>query len=167
MHFALHALKQITKHLIIFLLIYICINLWRAPVSPTTPILSYHTPQGQYIDAIAQSHHRPILVYFWGSWCGVCRITSPNVQALHDANYPILTVAVSSGDTQELGAYMAQHHYTFATINDSQGELFSLWQGQVTPSFVILSNGKVVQRFTGITPLWLLKVRLWWANVSL
>lgn len=157
-------LFSLLKYLVIFTVVYIAVNLWRAPTLPQTPQLGYHQ-QGQPIDVIGQSHQAPILVYFWGSWCGVCSATSPNVQALHASGYPVLTVAVSSGNDQELGAYMSQHQYSFATINDHDGQIFRAWQGKVTPSFVILSNGKAVQSFTGVAPLWSLKFRLWWANV--
>lgn len=158
-------LVSLSKYLAIFMVAYIAINLWRAPSLPETPKLSYQNTQGQLIDVIAQSHHQPVLLYFWGSWCGVCRTTSPNVQILHNTGYPVLTVAVSSGSDQELGAYMNQHGYTFTTINDNDGQIFRTWQGKATPSFVILSDGKITQGFTGIAPLWSLKLRLWWANV--
>lgn len=153
------------KYLTLFILIYAVVNFWRAPTLPLAPQLSYHTQQGQMIDVVSSSHQAPILVYFWGSWCGVCRSTSPNVQALHDDGYHVVTVAVSSGSDQELGAYMNQHQYSFTTINDTHSQIFSTWQGKVTPSFVILSDGKAVQSFTGLAPLWSLKLRLWWANV--
>lgn len=153
------------KYLAIFVLIYVAISIWRAPSLPDTPALVYQNAHGQYVDVIADSHQKPVLVYFWGSWCAICRHTSPNVQALHDDGYAVLTVAVSSGSDKELATYMHKHRYNFITINDGDGQTFNAWQGKAVPSFVILSNGKIAQGFTGLAPLWSLKLRLWWENI--
>lgn len=157
-------LLSFVKYFIFFIIIYVIINLWRSPDMPNHPNLIYQNNQGQVVDVVALSHDEPVLLYFWGSWCGVCRTTSPNVQALHSGGHQVLTVAVSSGNNHELLTYMKGHGYDFYTINDEEGQIFRAWQGQVTPSFVILSDGKMTQSFTGIAPLWLLKLRLWWAK---
>lgn len=152
-------------YLVMFVVIYTAVNLWRSPVMPDSPKLVYQNSTGQVVDVVSQSYDTPVLIYFWGSWCGVCRTTSPKVQALHADGRDVLSVAVSSGDDNELLAYMNKHGYDFYTINDQHGTVFGDWGGQVTPSFVILDNGKVAQSFTGIAPLWLLKLRLWWAGM--
>lgn len=127
--------------------------------------LTYQNSHGQLTNIATASHDKPILVYFWGTWCHVCRTTSPNVQALHADGYEVLTVAVSSGNDDELLSHMNERGYDFATINDTDGAIFGAWQGQVTPSFVIVSDGKMVQSFTGVAPLWLLKLRLLMAKI--
>ncbi|AWY21049.1 redoxin family protein [Moraxella bovis] len=152
-------------YLVMFVVIYTAVNLWRSPVMPDSPKLVYQNSTGQVVDVVSQSYDTPVLIYFWGSWCGVCRTTSPNVQALHADGRDVLSVAVSSGDDNELLAYMNKHGYDFYTINDQHGAVFGEWGGQVTPSFVILDDGKVAQSFTGIAPLWLLKLRLWWVGL--
>lgn len=159
-----HHLLSLIKYLALFIVIYVVINLWRSPDMPNSPKLIYQNNHGHIVDVMALSHDEPVLLYFWGSWCGVCRTTSPNVQALHTQGYKVLTVAVSSGSNLELSTYMRRHGYDFYTINDEEGQMFGAWQGQVTPSFVVLTEGKMTQSFTGVAPLWLLKLRLWWAK---
>lgn len=158
-------LTQIAKYLVVFIIIYLVINLWRSPTMPDGVDLTYQNSHGQLTNIANASHDKPILIYFWGTWCGVCRLTSPNVQALHADGYEVLTVAVSSGNDDELLSYMSEHGYDFTTINDTDGATFQAWQGQVTPSFVIVSDGKMVQSFTGVAPLWLLKLRLLMATI--
>ncbi|MDO4896391.1 MAG: protein disulfide oxidoreductase [Moraxella sp.] len=151
-------------YVVLFVVIYLGINFWRSPTAPAHITLSYIDTHGSTTDVATLSHERPVLVYFWGSWCGICQLTSPNVQALHAQNHPVISVAVSSGDDDELLGYLNQHNYHFTTINDSDGVLFRAWGGQVTPSFVIVRDGKVHQSFTGVSPLWLLRLRLWLAQ---
>ncbi|MGO2624779.1 MAG: protein disulfide oxidoreductase, partial [Psychrobacter sp.] len=43
--------------------------------------------------------------------------------------------------------------------------IFDDWQGQVTPSYVVLKDGEMTQGLTGIQPLWSLKLRLWLSSV--
>lgn len=158
----LSALRTILLYGLIFVLIYTAVNWWRQPIMPANPQLQLTDYQGHVIDLAALSQDKPTLVYFWGTWCGVCSVTSPTINKLAMANtYPVITIAIKSGDNQELQSYMSEHNYHFTTVNDEQGEIFADWQGQVTPSYVILKNGEMSQGLTGIQPLWSLKLRLW------
>lgn len=150
----LKTLLNYLGYLVLFLVVYFAINAYRSPVAPAH--LHLHST-----DISAQSH---ALVYFWGSWCGICRTISPNIQALHDQNYPVISVAVSSGSDDDISRYMSLHGHDFFVINDEDGSLFKAWGGQVVPSFVIVRDGQAVQSFTGVAPLWSLKLRLWVAN---
>lgn len=147
-----------TKYLLILLVIYGVVNWYRSPVMPDAPTLRYQQHAKQ-IDVMDSSHQTPVLLYFWGTWCSVCRLTTPNVQALHEQGHQVVTVAVSD-DPNTLHEYLLDKQLDFIVIDDRDGEIFRQWQGKVTPSFVIIKDGKVHQSFTGIAPLWLLKARL-------
>lgn len=51
---------------------------WRAPHLPasfdSTPL---QTLDGETVTLAALSKDEPVLLYFWASWCGVCRFTTP------------------------------------------------------------------------------------------
>jgi thiol-disulfide isomerase/thioredoxin len=158
----LSVLKTTLLYGLVFVVIYSAINWWRQPVMPANPQLQLTDYQGQALDLASLSAEKPTLIYFWGTWCPVCRVTSPMVNSLAAAgNYPVVTVAIKSGTDQALHNYLNEHNYRFTTINDEEGTIFADWQGQVTPSYVILKDGKMTQGLTGIQPLWSLKLRLW------
>lgn len=158
----LDGLKTWLVYGVMFVVIYSGINWWRQPVSPVNPQLQFLTLSHQPIDLQRLSQQRPVLIYFWGSWCGSCRQTSPRVNDLSkQGDYPVVTVAVESGNAKEVKNYLNQHQWQFVTINDEQGGIFDAWQGQVTPSFVIVHQGKMVQGLTGFHPGWELSLRLW------
>lgn len=50
--------------------------------------------------------NRTAVVHFWGSWCGICKHTTPVVQRLHKAGVPVPGVALQSGSDEEVQAYM-------------------------------------------------------------
>ncbi len=153
------------KYLAIFAVIYLAVNWWRQPIMPATPQLQLTDYQGQTIDLAQMSQNRPTMVYFWGTWCGVCSVSSPKINTLAEQGYSVASIAVKSGDNTEIKQYMNEHGYHFTVVNDSDGEIFNNWQGQVTPSYVILNEGKMTQGLTGIQPLWSLKLRLWLSEV--
>ncbi len=159
-------LKNVLLYGVVFLVIYTAVNWWRQPIMPANPQLQLTDYHGQSIDLAAISADKPTLVYFWGTWCPICRTTSPSVNKLAAAgNYPVVTIAITSGSNQELQDYMDEYNYNFTTINDQEGAIFADWQGQVTPSYVVLKNGEMTQGLTGIQPLWSLKLRLWLSSI--
>ncbi len=158
--------KTILLYSLIFAVVYTAINWWRQPVMPANPQLQLTDYQGQTVDLAALSREQPTLVYFWGTWCPICSVTSPTIDKLAAANnYPVVTIAIKSGSNQELQGYLNANRYEFTTINDQEGIIFDDWQGQVTPSYVILKDGEMAQGLTGIQPLWSLKLRLWLSSV--
>lgn len=162
----LSVFKTVSLYALMFIAIYTAINWWRQPIMPANPQLQLKDYQGQTVNLAALSHEQPTLVYFWGTWCSVCSITSPTIDKLASAgNYPVVTIAVKSGSDQEIQNYLSQNSYDFMTINDQEGSIFADWQGQVTPSYVVLKDGEMTQGLTGIQPLWSLKLRLWLSSV--
>lgn len=156
----LPTLFTLLKYLLLFVVIYLLVNWWRQPVMPAHPNLQLVDYQGIPVDVDAISQKSPVLVYFWGSWCTVCAVTSPKINQLHLDGYSVVSIAVKSGSDGELNHYLKQHNYHFTTVNDNDGQIFADWQGQVTPSFAVLHQGKMTQGMTGIQPLWSLKLRL-------
>lgn len=156
--------KEIVSFILIFVLIYSVLNWWRQPEMPDSPVLQLQDYQGQVIDLQQLSQDNVVLIYFWGSWCHVCKHTTPTVQQLAHSS-PVVSIAVQSGNSRELSDYLRKNQIGFQTVNDEQGEIFATWQGQVTPSYLILKDGKMEQGFIGIQPLWILKLRMWWADL--
>ncbi|MCQ9120214.1 protein disulfide oxidoreductase [Rodentibacter pneumotropicus] len=117
---------------------------------------------GFFLPQIAQD--KPVLVYFWGTWCGYCRYTSPAINDLAKEGYPVVSIALRSGNEKEVEDYLAEHHYTFTTVNDPQGEIAQKWQINVTPTIIILNKGKMDLATTGWTSYWGLKVRLFFTE---
>ena len=158
-------LKNAISLLLTFVIMISILDFIRKPTVPDNiNATALYDLQGNpfFLPQLAQD--KPILLYFWGTWCGYCRYTSPAINDLAKEGYPVVSVALRSGSTQEVADYLAEHQYSFTTVNDPQGELANQWEVGVTPTIIILHNGKMDLATTGWTSYWGLKVRLFLAT---
>lgn len=139
---------------------------WRAPQAPasfdSTPL---STLDGKQVTLAALSEEEPLLIYFWATWCGVCRYTTPDVARLQAQGENVLTLALRSGDDRMLADWMARKGLSFPVVNDASGMLARNWDISVTPTLVVVSKGQVVSTTSGWTSYWGMVLRLWWAKM--
>ena len=120
--------------------------------------------QGNTFSLESLDQNKATLLYFWGTWCGYCRYTSPAINSLAKEGYQVVSVALRSGNEADVNNYLSEHAYHFTTVNDPKGELAKQWQINVTPTIVLLSKGKMDLVTTGLTSYWGLKVRLFFTE---
>lgn len=150
---------------VMMVVLFAVIDLFRAPQAPAGfADFPLHTIDGKAVTLAELSEDKPLLVYFWASWCSICRFTTPDVAKLSDDGNNVLTVALRSGDDIRVVRYLAGKHLTMPVVNDPQGSMAARWEVGVTPTILIISKGSVVQSTTGWTSYWGLKLRLWWAQ---
>ncbi|MGF1684539.1 protein disulfide oxidoreductase [Photobacterium minamisatsumaniensis] len=155
----LRLLKEAIWLVLIFIFVSTALDAWRSQDMPKgeVPPLVMQTTKGETVDLIAKSHEKPVLVYFWGTWCSVCRFVSPTVDWLNN-DYEVLSIAVNSGDDRRLNAYLNHHGYDFDTINDNAGDTMKQWGVSAVPSAFVIKDGHISSVTTGFsTPpgLWL------------
>ena len=128
---------------------------WRAPQLPasfdSTPL---QTLDGETVTLAALSKDEPVLLYFWASWCGVCRFTTPEVDRLRSEGENVMTIALRSGNEAEVSRWLLR----------KGGAISRSWAISVTPTLVVMSEGRVVSTTSGWTSYWGMKLRLWWAK---
>ncbi|MFQ2367847.1 protein disulfide oxidoreductase [Aeromonas enteropelogenes] len=158
--------KEALWLLLMALVISTLLDLWRSPTLPegamSTPII---LQDGTTTDLATLSRGKPLLVYYWASWCGVCRFTTPTVETLWQEGDNVLTVALRSGSDAQLREGMAKKGLTFPIHNDESGALAARWQVGVTPTFLIVKDGELVSSTTGWSSGLGLTLRLWWASL--
>jgi len=137
----------------------------RNMVSGVAPALMLNTLEGETYDLKGELTKGPMLVYFWGSWCGICSLTSPAVDDIAQDNN-VLTIALASGDDAEVQQYMDRHGYQFTTLNDDSGLISQQWGVTITPSlFYLNTEGEITQVSAGLSSEWGMRFKLWLAGV--
>lgn len=106
----------------------------------------------------------PQLIYFWATWCPICRLEQSTISALTQ-DYSVITVAMQSGTASEVRAYLTEQALDWKTIADTSGEIATDWGVQAVPaSFILDSEGRIRSRTVGYTTGWGLRARLWLAR---
>ncbi|OOF52633.1 protein disulfide oxidoreductase [Rodentibacter genomosp. 2] len=158
-------LKNSISLVLTFIIVSSILDFIRKPeIPPEINTTALYDLQGNafFLPQIAQD--KPTLIYFWGTWCSYCQYTSPAINDLAKEGYPVISIALRSGNASEVKAYLSEHNYIFTTVNDPQGEIAQKWQANVTPTIIILNKGKMDLATTGWTSYWGLKVRLFFTE---
>jgi thiol-disulfide isomerase/thioredoxin len=152
-------LKELVIFFVMLTVVGSIVDIWRGKDIPKAhlPALQGLSLQGQKIDLHAQSKGQPVLVYFWGSWCGVCSFVSPSVDTLADY-FSVITVALSSGNSAEVNEYLKVKELKFQVLNDPDYRIGSQWSVQVTPTILVIKDGHIQHIVTGYASLF----GMWW-----
>ncbi|KJV34205.1 protein disulfide oxidoreductase [Pantoea sp. SM3] len=136
----------------------------RAPQLPPDLAQQPLTTINSEVNLATLSQDKPVLVYVWATWCGVCKLTTPTVAALSQNGSQVVTVALRSGNDQRVATWLEKKGLQGPAVNDENGAVSQRWDINVTPTFIVLQRGKVVSTTTGWSSAWGLKLRLWWAE---
>jgi len=132
-------------------------------VSGVPPRIQASTVNGVNFD-LQNLKGRPALLYFWASWCGICDAMDGAIDSL-SRDYPVITVAMQSGNYQDVIAHLDQKGLDFPVIADESGEISRRYGLQAVPAFFVLSpSGEVAFSGMGYTTKWGIEVRLWLAE---
>ena len=159
-------LKSLIQALLLFILISVAVDWWRKPNQPmqaSSELLRVINGSSTSLETL--SKERVVIVYFWGTWCHICSYTSPTIDRLHQNGIPTLGVAVHSGSDTEIQSYMKEHQLQFPTVNDSDDQLAANWKIAVTPTIILIKNGKMIHHTSGLSSYWGLRSRIWLMNL--
>ena len=150
----------------IILIILLAVRFWmqRDVVSGIAPNINAVTIKGQQFE-LYRDQSRPILVHFWATWCPVCKLEQSNIENI-SKDHPVITIAMQSGNDDELKNYMKDENLSFNVINDKNTKWSRSYRIKGVPvSFVVNKDNKIEFIEVGYTTELGLRMRLWWAGI--
>jgi peroxiredoxin/outer membrane lipoprotein-sorting protein len=95
-----------------------------------------------------------VLLDFWATWCGPCRIEMPRVQKLHKEFHDkgLVVLGVNLRETPDRAReFMKKYGYTFGSLLDAKAEVAERYQVEGIPTlFVIDRKGQIAAHFVGV-----------------
>ena len=86
--------------------------------------------QNNFQEEVVKSD-KPVLIDFWASWCGPCRMISPVLDELAEENPDVKIVKINV---------------------DEEPELANQFQVMSIPALFVLKDGKIVAQSLGVKP---------------
>ena len=107
----------------------------------------------------------PGIIYFWAEWCGICRTMQGSISALLK-EYPGVTVAMQSGDSEEVLEYLQKADLSWKTVADQDGSIGSRYGIRGVPAvFILGKDGQIKFTSAGYSSETGLRFRLWLAGL--
>jgi thiol-disulfide isomerase/thioredoxin len=133
----------------------------RAPVPDVTlPVLPSDAGLASGVAelSLADLQGRVVIVNFWASWCGPCRIEQPDLNDVHallpDAEVVLVGVNIEDTEANAL-AHLTEFDVAYLSVFDPVNDLAGRFEGigaRTIPSTVFLDpEGRVAARVLGLT----------------
>lgn len=109
---------------------------------------------------LADLRGKVVLIDFWASWCGPCKLSLPDLETLRAelvaAGYPaafeMLAINVDE-DPQAAKRFIQRYPVSYPIISDPAGRLAEAWGIPTMPtSYVVNGSGVVVWQHEGYKP---------------
>lgn len=155
--------RQLFMYLAVFLVFSWGLDYWRGKALPIAaiPVSAYTGLDSTTYDINALSQSQLVVVYFWATWCGPCKVTTPSVKQLAK-HYPVVTIAMASGSDATLNDYVHEAGLNVPVVNDQEQAIAGEWGVGVTPTVLFIKNGQILGYTMGASAYPGLLARAWW-----
>lgn len=109
-------------------------------------------------------NNKPLLVYFWATWCPICKFQSPNIQEL-SKEFQVITFASQSGTKEEIKKYLKENNLDFKVVDDTYNDFAYRFNIKAYPTTLIYDENRNLKfSDVGFTSSFSLKLKLWWSD---
>lgn len=122
------------------------------PPAPQTghpaPDFTLTTLDGEEI-TLRELRGNPVVINFWGTWCGPCRAEMPAIEAVYNQyrDEGLVVLAINDAEPPNLvNAFVTDLGLTFPIVMDPQREVQFLYMVRAFPSTYFVDREGVIQR---------------------
>ena len=119
--------------------------------APGRPAPDFHLPDldGQTV-SLGELQGRPVMVNFWATWCGPCRMEMPYIEEVfNDPEWKeagLVILAVNLGESAEVaGQFMDDNGLTFPVLLDTKTEVAKLYNVSAIPTTYFVDKNGIIK----------------------
>lgn len=153
--------KQWLVFIVILLLAVVAIYQSAADITEELPKTGYRAPQFSLPALDGKTYSldnlggKPVVLNFWASWCGPCRVEAPELVRLHEkyeGSIEIYAINVTSSDSIEGARTFAEgYNFNFPVLLDEKGDVSRKYGIQPIPTtFFVGADGTIVDHVIGL-----------------
>ena len=148
---ALSALRSVatTVAMVVTVLAAVAVFATGSPLSDTAPQLDARAMDGRPV-RLADFSGKPVVLYFWATWCTACKLTSPTVDGFASRNPEVPVLAVAADDLATVRAYLAGEERAFTVVADGEAIIQRLGIRAFPTTAIVDGAGKVIWTRQGV-----------------
>lgn len=106
-----------------------------------------------------------VALHFWADWCPICRTEENSISRL-SRDWPVLTIAMQSGDAAKVRGVLVKRQLGWHTAVDTPGQITQSYGFKGVPAFVVIdAQGHISSATMGYTTELGMRLRLWRARL--
>jgi len=156
---------------VIVVLVLLAIQGWQSRDVPVGRAPEFAAPMADGRSASlddwrAEHPGETVAVYFWATWCPICKLQEGSVDALR-ADWPVLTVAMQSGNASAVATFLRERGRDWPAAIDADGRIAARYGLHGVPAMVVVDGrGEIRSVMVGYTTGLGMRLRLWWATAT-
>jgi thiol-disulfide isomerase/thioredoxin len=125
------------------------------PGSPAPEVTAVNVFNGAKIK-LSELRGKPVMLNFWATWCGPCRLEMPDMERLHKELGDQITIVAVGGDDREelpdLRAFATELGLTFTVAHDGGAGIRTYRAIGLPTTFFIDKDGIIREKVQGAMP---------------
>jgi peroxiredoxin len=116
---------------------------------------------------LSELRGKRVLVHFWATWCGVCKLEPGALNAVHDGLGPdevLLSVVANPEDAAEIESFVRKHDVRYPVLFADDAVVRAYRVGAFPTNYVVAPDGTISSSSVGLTTRFALWARMRYAK---